>query len=85
MLGALPTHAGIVLTDSAALKADATLAGTTSCARIDAWSTPFIDDGLVLGSSADDRFYGFVSPAGITSITLSQSNALEMDHLQFGW
>jgi hypothetical protein len=35
--------------------------------------------------TAEDRFVGFVSPAGITTFTVSIGTAVEVDHLQFGW
>lgn len=84
-LGALPTHAGIVLTDLAGTSATATLGGTTVCATLDAFSTEFLDDGLFLGETYEDRFVGIVSPAGMTTFSLTLGIPVEVDHLQFGW
>lgn len=44
-----------------------------------------LGDGVVVGTAAEDRFFGVVHGAGIRRITLSMdtSNDWEVDHLQF--
>lgn len=92
VLGALPTHAGIVWTDVG-------FTDTLFCIG-DVVFEAFDQNGISLGSigpvtlgdgqadggSAEDRFFGAVNLGGISSITLSmpQSGDWEMDHLQFG-
>jgi len=80
-LGGLPTHAGLVLTD-------ATFAPATVTA-FDELGLPFAsllydfpDPGD--GSCEDDWFFGFFSSGGISRIEVSVSNAIEVDHIQYG-
>jgi hypothetical protein len=86
VLGALPTHVGIVVTDSGAANVTVTLSATSSCASLgELVSEITFGDGSIGGETAEDRFVGFVSPTGITTFTISIGTALEVDHLQFGW
>ncbi len=82
--GALPTHAGIVWTDG----------GVGTTIRFEAFDgigsslgviTGNHADGGFFGTTAEDRFYGWVNPGGIGSILISQpGGGLEVDHLQYG-
>jgi hypothetical protein len=78
-LGALPTHVGLVWTDGGnptftAYDAGNNLLGTVSGATA---------DGSNSGTTAEDRFYGFIYAGGIASIAMTAST-WEVDHLQFG-
>jgi hypothetical protein len=83
-LGALPTFAGIVWTDGA---------GDTSFEAFDQNGTSLgtngpvtIADGSIVGETAEDRFFGVVSAAGISAIKISNtSGGIEIDHLQYGF
>jgi hypothetical protein len=81
ILGALPTHVGLVWTDGAgditftAVGADGGVIGPISG----------IPDGDFFGGTAEDRFFGWTSDFGISSITISNSlGGIEIDHLQYG-
>ena len=82
VLGSLPTHAGVVWTDGAgivtvsAYDAANTLVGTV---------TGSTNDGNYEGGTAEDRFYGFTFPGGISRLTIAdQNNCIEFDHVQAG-
>ncbi len=94
ILGALPTHAGIVWTDVGitwgnlgtgfayvsveAFDSDGVSLGTVS---------PYLlGDGAFDGATAEDRFFGVVHDGGISKITISiaDSTDWEVDHLQYG-
>ncbi|MFO0872462.1 MAG: hypothetical protein U0575_00635 [Phycisphaerales bacterium] len=82
VIGGFPTHAGLVLTD-------ATFAPATVTAY-DEMGQPFAsivydfpDPGD--SSCADDWFYGFFSSTGISRIEVSVGNAIEIDHIQYGF
>lgn len=83
VLGALPTHAGMVWTDGAgtisfeAFGADGSSLGVLG---------PFAHaDGTFFGTTADDRFYGVIDAGGISAIKLTNTaGGIEVDHLQYG-
>lgn len=83
VLGAFPTHAGIVWTDGA---------GTTTFEAFDALGNSLgtvgpnaIADGSVNGETAEDRFYGAINDGGISAIKiLNTAGGIEVDHLQYG-
>lgn len=82
VLGALPTHAGIVWTDGAgtinfeARDAGGSLIGSLSGTHA---------DGSITGQTAEDRFYGVQYAAGIKSIKIwNTAGGIEVDHLQYG-
>lgn len=87
ILGALPTHVGLVLTDAGSADVTVTLSATSPCAALGSLtSSVTFGDGSVGGETAEDRFVGIVSPAGIASVTVDAGGApFEIDHLQFGW
>lgn len=86
VLGALPTHVGVVATNR------------TSGPAVDVTLEAFGPTGTSLGTvvaptlgggndTSDDRFLGWISPDGIGSIRLITSSAganLRWDHLQYG-
>ncbi|GAB4461322.1 MAG: hypothetical protein OHK0029_26490 [Armatimonadaceae bacterium] len=81
-LGSLPTHVGIVWTDGAgtiefeAFDEFNQLIGGTSATHA---------DGSISGTTAEDRFYGFIAPGGISRIFIrNTSGGIEVDHLQYG-
>ena len=81
-LGALPTHAGIVWTDGV---------GTITFEAFDqnnvslGTTTGNHADGSVSGTTAEDRFYGWVNSGGISKISIKNSGGgIEVDHLQDG-
>jgi hypothetical protein len=83
VLGALPTHAGIVWTDGE---------GATSFEAFDNNGVSLgtigpvgIADGSVAGTTTDDRFFGAVNANGISAIRISNNGGgIEVDHLQYG-
>ncbi len=81
-LGTLPTHVGVVWTDGA---------GVTSFEAFDAQGNSLgitsanHADGTFEGTTADDRFYGFVHLDGLSAVRISNSiGGIEIDHLQYG-
>jgi hypothetical protein len=82
LLGALPTHAGLVWTDGAndiafeAFDQNGVSLGTRTGSHADA---------SFAAGTAEDRFYGAVNAGGISRIVISNgTRGLEVDHLQFG-
>lgn len=83
VLGALPTHVGIVWTDG------------VGAATFEAWDQNGVSlgtltgshaDGVFTGTTAEDRFYGMVHAGGISKVKIKgASGGLEVDHLQFGY
>jgi hypothetical protein len=94
-LGTLPTHAGLVWTDSysGALGTDGTPltfeafnAQGGSLGKIQLGQNQ-IGDGRFDGTTGDDRFFGVINPEGISKISISQtliSVGISVDHLQYG-
>lgn len=85
VLGALPTHAGLVWTDGAGNVTVAFTAYGADGGVIDTQVVTGIGDPANTGATAEDRFFGAVYPSGIKRITLKHtSGGIEIDHLQFG-
>ncbi|HET8578911.1 MAG TPA: PEP-CTERM sorting domain-containing protein [Methylomirabilota bacterium] len=87
ILGALPTHVGIVWTDGAGTISFSAsgLGGALAPCTIVGYSDPGSPDGSVSGTTAEDRFFGCSDPGGISSISISNSSGgIEVDHLQYG-
>ena len=82
VLGALPTHAGLVWTDgSGAITFEAFDQNGISLGTL----TGAHANGSVNGETAEDRFYGAINAGGISAIRLSNSSGgIELDHLQYG-
>lgn len=80
--GALPTHAGLVWTDGAGtIRFEAFDGNGNSLGVINGNHA----DGSFNGTTAEDRFYGWVNSGGIGSIRISNSSGgIEVDHLQYG-
>ena len=82
ILGALPTHAGLVWTDGRGL------------ITFEAFDQGGVSLGIVTGNHADagqtgetaeDRFYGVVNASGISRIRITnESGGIEVDHVQYG-
>ena len=91
ILGALPTHAGIVWTD-VGYDTEALSFGTVNFEAFDAANnslgtkTAFLGDGFSTGQTAEDRFFGAINAGGISKIVISMpySGDWEVDHLQYG-
>ena len=83
VLGALPTHAGIVWTDGEGTTLfEAFGPGGSSLGTV---GPSAIADGSFVGTTADDHFFGVDNAGGIESIRISNtSGGIEVDHLQFG-
>jgi PKD domain len=96
VLGKLPTHVGVVLTDGnkdAKTRVDVydasnTLVGTTNANL----TNSFLDGSPNGGGTGEDRFFGFISPQGIASMTVDSikggakgSLAFTLDHIQYGF
>ena len=79
----LPTHVGIVWTDGA---------GTTLFEAFGPGGTPIgtvgpvaIADASFTGGTGEDRFFGVINAAGVSSIRISNTvGGIEVDHLQVG-
>ncbi|MEO6032616.1 MAG: PEPxxWA-CTERM sorting domain-containing protein [Burkholderiaceae bacterium] len=93
VLGALPTHVGLVWTDVGfsqprdgfdSITFEAFDAAGISLGTI---GPSAVGDGVFGGQTAEDRFFGATNPGGISSIRmLSQgSGDWEVDHLQYGF
>ncbi len=82
VLGALPDSVGIVWTDGGnpvtfqAFDASNALIGTIGPVAI--------ADGSNFGTTAEDRFFGISGVGGISRITIGNTGATEVDHLQYG-
>ncbi|MGE3243004.1 MAG: hypothetical protein AB7G28_19155 [Pirellulales bacterium] len=92
VLGALPTHAGVVLTDigydddgsigKGTVKFEAFGPGNVSLGTVGPID---FGDGLANGGTAEDRFLGVYDVGGISRISLTlNSSDWELDHLQYG-
>jgi hypothetical protein len=82
VLGALPTHAGLVWTDGA---------GSTTFEAFDhngfsmGVVTVNLANGSFNGETSEDRFFGAIDPLGVSAIKISNSSGgIEIDHLQYG-
>ena len=92
ILGALPTHVGIVWTDVGFSTNPVYGFGLVSFEAFDATASSLgtigptpIGDGLGAGQTAEDRFFGVTNSGGISKITISMdSHDWELDHLQYG-
>lgn len=83
VLGALPTHAGIVWTDGAG----AITFKVFGANGLESYSATYngIPDGSFAGGTAEDRFFGAFDASGISAIFISNSaGGMEVDHLQYG-
>lgn len=86
VLGGLPTHVGVVLTDAFTANVNARVSATSSCASLGELSTDVtFGDGSIGGETEEDRFVGLVVPAGMTRVTVNVGGPLELDHLQLGF
>jgi hypothetical protein len=80
-LSGLPTHAGLVLTDATFAPAVVTAFDELGQAFA-SLVYDFPDPGD--GSCVDDWFFGFFSASGISRLEVSVSDAIEVDHIQYG-
>jgi hypothetical protein len=90
VLGALPTHAGLVFTDvrSGWVGGDyVTFEAFDKNGNSLGLYGPFqLDNGYVTGETGEDRFFGVINTGGISAIKMSMdiSNNWECDYLQYG-
>jgi hypothetical protein len=83
-LGALPTHAGIVYTDTTAGGSNVTFRAFDANGTLLGERVAFLGaDGSNGGETAEDRFFGWSGTVGVGSISITAST-LEVDHLQYG-
>jgi hypothetical protein len=93
VLGALPTHVGIVWTDVGFVTDGGQLG--VSLVEFEAFDaanqslgmTSTLGNGDAAGDTAEDRFFGAVFAGGISRfvIRMPNSNDWEVDHLQYGY
>ena len=85
VLGALPTHVGMVWTDGG-YGSTVTVTGYDAADQVIYTETvQGIGDNSNYGETAEDRFFGIVHYAGIKSVKLANtSGGIEIDHLQYG-
>ncbi len=87
VLGALPTHVGIVWTDGGFHVPTRFEAFDATGASLGVIGPVDISDTSWMGSTAEDRFFGIYHAEGIASFTIRDPggiNNLEVDHLQYG-
>ncbi len=87
VLGALPTHVGIVWTDGlGTVTFTAFGPGGSALGSIGPVSDPGVfPDSVFTGTTAEDRFFGVIDLGGISAISISNSDGgMEIDHLQYG-
>lgn len=93
VLGALPTHAGIVWTDVGEVTSGSRYVGGVTFEAFDANGASLGSIGPstlgefgASGETAEDRFFGVYNPGGVSRITISMNNSVdwEVDHLQYG-
>jgi hypothetical protein len=85
VLGQLPTHAGVVWTDLSGAADVFFEAFDSASLSLGVIAAGALNDGLSTGQTAEDRFLGWESPAGISRIRIYQSGSdMEVDHLQYG-
>jgi hypothetical protein len=87
VLGHLPTHAGLVWTDTSPAPDDVTVRIYDSAmVEVAAVTGQDLGDNLYTGQTDEDRFFGFEYMGGIAKIELEQAgdNNFELDHLQYG-
>jgi hypothetical protein len=94
VLGALPTHAGLVWTDVGTVFSGAFATGPVTFeafgpggATLGSIGPVILGDGRFTGQTGEDRFFGVINPAGISRIRVSMSNSAdwEVDHVQYGF
>lgn len=85
-LGGLPTHAGLVWTDSFPVGGVEFRAFDAIGNFLGGASVPNMGDGSLNGGTAEDYFFGFLDLNGIGAIEIGMpgSGDWEMDHLQYG-
>ena len=94
--GSLPTHAGIVWTDVGENyfaegvfgPQPVTFSATNNIGASLGGIGPFsIGDGVITGTTDEDRFFGVFNADGISSITIDMGvrNNWEVDHIQYGY
>jgi hypothetical protein len=88
-LGGLPTHAGVVWTDSnGPRRVDAVLEAFDPAGNSLGTLGPAMvgDNTSFTGDTDEDRFFGVMSMAGISAISLEvlRTANWELDHLQYG-
>jgi hypothetical protein len=91
VLGALPTHVGIVWTDGASYNTVTFEAWDASGESLGAIVASGIGDGNFASGTAEDRFFGVIAADGISKIFIkspgmagSFGSGIEVDHLQYG-
>jgi hypothetical protein len=85
VLGAFPTHVGLVWTDGSQNVSVTLEVFGASGNSLGQLSSGGIGDGAATGETAEDRFFGWVEPTGISSVHLSATaGSFEIDHLQYG-
>ncbi|MBS1705367.1 MAG: hypothetical protein JST40_05800 [Armatimonadetes bacterium] len=82
ILGSLPTRAGLVWTDGTDdITFEAWDQNGVSLGKVNGYHA----DGSTLGTTGDDRFYGWVNADGISKMKITNSGGgIEVDHLQYG-
>jgi hypothetical protein len=85
VLGALPTHAGMVWTDDGNNSTVTFTAFGADGGVIATQAVPGIGVAGISGETSEDRFFGVVWPNGVKRITMSHTGGgIEIDHLQIG-
>jgi len=86
-LGRLPTHVGIVWTDGSQTASTQFEAFGPDGQSLGLLGPVKISDSSFAGTTAEDRFFGVINEAGVSSFTIRSPGGngdLEVDHLQYG-
>lgn len=85
VLGALPSHVGLVWTDGGG-GASVTITGYDESDEVIYTKTvEGIGDASIYGTVEEDRFFGIVHEAGVARVQIVNSTGgVEVDHLQYG-
>ena len=88
-LGTLPTHAGFVWTDGYQFSQTVEFEAFDVVGASLGTLTTNLGDGSFAGGTAEDRFFGIIHDGGVSAIQVrttspNSSNAIEVDHLQYG-
>ena len=84
VLGALPTHAGLVWTDGGFGTTVTFQAFDGSNNSLGIITNSSHADSSNNGETPEDRFYGFSNDTGIARLVISNSGGIEIDHVQYG-
>ncbi len=84
VLGSLPTHAGLVWTDGLSNPTRFRAFDISNNLLVDSGDLNLPNSGMVQDVTSEDVFFGVTFAGGIKRIEISETNSIEIDHLQYG-